>query len=69
MMPAIKKAFSLMGDDIVELHTENEFLKNKTGFYDEKRLEESRAMILKEIDDEKRAITIMSRMKKQRDEN
>ena len=23
LMPAIKKAFSLMGDDIVELHTEN----------------------------------------------
>ena len=26
MMPAIKKAFDLMGDDIVELHTENESL-------------------------------------------
>ena len=31
MMPAIKKAFNLMGDDIVELHTENEALKNKIG--------------------------------------
>ena len=31
MMPAIKKAFNLMGDDRVELHTENENLKNKIG--------------------------------------
>ena len=29
MMPAIKKAFSLMGDDIVELSTENETLKKQ----------------------------------------
>ena len=29
MMPAIKKAFNLMGDDIVELHTENESLKKQ----------------------------------------
>ena len=36
MMPAIKKAFKLMGDDIVELHTENETLKKKIGSYDEK---------------------------------
>ena len=27
MMPAFKKAFDLMGDDIVELSTENETLK------------------------------------------
>ena len=27
MMPAIRKAFNLMGDDIVVLHTENEALK------------------------------------------
>ena len=32
MMPAIKKAFNLMsGDDIVELSTEDETLKNKIG--------------------------------------
>ena len=36
MMPAIKKRFDLMGDDIVELSTENDFLKNKIGSYDEK---------------------------------
>ena len=29
MLPAIKKPFNLMGDDIVELHTENEGLKIK----------------------------------------
>ena len=31
MMPAIKKAFNLMGDDIVELSAENDALKNKIG--------------------------------------
>ena len=35
-MPAIKKAFDLMGDNIVELSTKNESLKNKIGSYDEK---------------------------------
>ena len=34
MMPAFKKAFNLLGDNIVELHTENESLKNKIGSYD-----------------------------------
>ena len=29
VMPAIKKAFDLMGDDIVELSTKNDFLKKK----------------------------------------
>ena len=65
MMPAIKKAFNLMGDDIIELSTKNDALKNKIGSYDERWLEESKAKILKEIDDEKRANIIMSRMKKQ----
>ena len=65
MMPAIKKAFNLIGDDIVELSTENDALKNKIGSYDERWLEESKTKLLKEIDDEKRANIIMSRMKKQ----
>ena len=65
MIPAIKKAFQLLGDDIIELSTENDALKNKIGSYDEKWLEESKAKLLKQIDDEKRAILIMSRMKKQ----
>ena len=65
MMPAIKKAFNLMGDDIVELSTENDALKNKIASYDERWLEESKLKLLKEIDDEKRANLIMSRMKKQ----
>ena len=42
MMPAIKKAFNLLGDDIVDLSTENDALKNKIGSYDEKWLEESK---------------------------
>ena len=65
MMPAIKKAFNLMGDDIVELSTENEALKNQIGNYDQKWLDESKSKLLKEIDDEKRANLLMFRMKKQ----
>ena len=66
MMPAIKKAFNLKGDDIVELSTENDALKNKIGSYDERWLEESKLKLLKEIDDEKKANLIMSRIKKNR---
>ena len=65
MMPAIKKAFNLLGDDIVELSTENDVLKNKIGSYDEKWIEESKNKLLKQIDDEKRANLIMFRIKKQ----
>ena len=64
-MPAIVKAFNLMGDDIVELSVENESLKSQIGEYDEKWLQESKAKLLKDIDHEKKANLIMSRMKKQ----
>ena len=65
MMLAIKKAFNLLGDEIVEISTESDALKNKIGSYDEKWLEKSKNKMLKQIDDEKRANLIMSRMKKQ----
>ena len=65
MMPAIKKDFIWKGDDIVDLSTENDALKNKIGSYDEKWLEKSKNKMLKQIDHEKRANFIMSRMKKQ----
>ena len=65
MMPAIKKAFNFVGDVIVELSTENDALKIKIGSYDGKWLEESKNKMLKQINDEKRANLIMSRMKKQ----
>ena len=65
MMPAVRKAFNPLGDDIVELSTENETLKTKIGSFDEKWLEASKAKLLKQINDEKRAKLIMSRMKKQ----
>ena len=65
MMPAIKKAFKVLGDDIIELSTENDVLKNQIGEYDQKWLEESKRKLLKDIDDEKRANLFMSRMKKQ----
>ena len=64
MMPAIEKAFNLLGDDIVDLSTENDALKNQIGDYDEKWLEESKAKLLNQIDVEKRANLPMSRMKK-----
>ena len=65
MKPAIKKAFNQLGDDIIELSVENDDLKNQIGDYDQKRLEESKAKPLKDINDEKRANLIMSRIKKQ----
>ena len=65
MIPAIKKAINLMDDGIVDLHTENENLKNKIGSNDEKWLEEYKTKLLQQMDDEKRANLIMSRMKKQ----
>ena len=69
MMPAIKKAFNLLGDDIIELSTENDVLKNQIGEYDQKWLEESKSKLLKDIDDKKRADLIMFRMKKQMKKN
>ena len=60
MMPAIKKAFDLLGDGIVDLSTENDALKEKIGEYDEKWLQESKEKLLKDIDDKKRADLIMS---------
>ena len=63
-MPAIKKAFNLMSDDIVELSTKKDDLKSKIGSYDEKWSEESKNKMLKQIDDEKSANLIISRMKK-----
>ena len=68
MMPAIKKAFNVLVDDIIELSTENDVLKNQIGEYDEKWLQESKAKLLKDIDDKKRADLIMFRMKKQMNE-
>ena len=69
MMPAIKKALNVLGDDIIELSVENDALKNQIGDYDQKWLEESKAKLLKDINDEKRANLIMSRMKKQMNKN
>ena len=68
-MPAIKKAFNLLGDNIIELSVENDALKNQIGDYDQKWLEESKAKLLKNINDEKRANLIMSMMKKQMNKN
>ena len=65
LMPAIKKAFDLMGDVIVDLSTENDASKSKIGDYDENWLEEPKTELLKQIDDETRANLIMLRMKKQ----
>ena len=47
MIPAIKKAFDLLGDDIVHLSTGNDALRNQIGEYGEKWLEESENRLLK----------------------
>ena len=65
MRPAIKKTFDLLGDDVVDLSTENDALKNKIGFYNEKLLEECKTKLLKQIVNEKKANLIMFRMKEQ----
>ena len=49
MMRAIKKVFDLLGDDIVELYTKNDALKNKIGSYDEKWSEKSTANFLNRL--------------------
>ena len=64
MMPAIDKTFDFMGDDLVELSKENETFKKQIGDYDGKWLAESKAKLLKQIDDEKRASLIMCKCKK-----
>ena len=69
VMPAIKKAFNVLGDDIIELPTENDVLKNQIGDYNQKWLDESKAKLLKDISDEKRANIILARMKKQMNRN
>ena len=58
-----------MGDDIVEISFENESLKNQIGEDGEKWLQESKAKLLKDIDDEKRAILFMSRTKKRKNKD
>ena len=65
MTPANKSASDLMGDDIVNLSTEINALKNKIGSYDGKWLEHSKARLLQQIIDERRANLIMSKMRKQ----
>ena len=64
MMPAISKAFDLMGDDIVVLSTENESLKNKIVSYDEKGSEELKAKLVKQINDCRRTSLVLTRLEK-----
>ena len=64
MMPATKKTFHLRRDDIVDLSEKNEPLKNGIGPQDEKWLEYSKAKLLKQIGDKKRANFILCRKEK-----
>ena len=54
MMPAIKEAYEIMGDVLVNLSTKNETLKNQICNYDEKWLDKSKAKLLKQINGEKK---------------
>ena len=64
-MPALKKAFNILGDDIIKLSVENDALRIQLVDYDQKWLEESKAKLLKDNNDEKKANLFMSKMKKQ----
>ena len=64
LMPAIRKAFDLVADGIVDLSIENECLKNKIGSYDEKWLQESKDRLLKQIIIERTANLFTSGIKK-----
>ena len=48
-MSAIKEAFNLMGDDIIEISVEEESLKNQIGECDVKSLRKSKAKLLKKL--------------------
>ena len=61
-MPAMKEVFDLLGDDIVELSTENDTLKKKLVKMIKKWFQESTAKLLKQIDVEEKANLFMSRM-------
>ena len=63
-MLVFEKDFDLMGNDIVDLSTENEPLKNKIGSYDKKWIEESKAKLLKQVDDEKKTNLFRPRMER-----
>ena len=54
-MPANKKVFDKLRDDIVDISAENESLKFRISFFDAKWWVESRAKHLKQFMDEKRA--------------
>ena len=54
-----------MSDDKVELSTKNESFKINIESYDEKWLEESKAKLSKQLDDEKTANLNLSRTEKQ----
>ena len=64
MLPAIKRAFDSRSDLILKLSTENDALKNKKGSHDQQLIEECKATLLKQIEDEKTANLFMSRRKK-----
>ena len=54
-----------MVDDIVEKSMKNDSLRKEMGSYDGKWLEITKAKLLKQFDDKKKANLILSRMQKQ----
>ena len=65
MMLPIKTSFDLLGDDTVQLSTENESLKIKVGSYDENWSEDFNAKLLNHFNDKKKAGLRMLGMDKQ----
>ena len=65
MMPAIKVAFDLLGENVVDLSNTYETLTNKTSSLDEKWLGDSKTGPLKQFNAEKKASLNMMKVEKQ----
>ena len=62
MIPAVKKAFTMLVDDNFELNTENAVLKEKIGDYDEKWLKESKEKMMTNTTDDAKKQMLKERM-------
>jgi regulator of replication initiation timing len=65
MMPAIKKSFGMMVNEICELSAENSVLKDKIGDYDVKWLNASTKKLLIDTTEEAKKQQFLERMRRQ----
>ncbi len=62
-MPAIKRAFEIMRDDIYELVVENNILRDNMGDVNEEWLETSKKKLLENTGDDKKNKSLLQRMR------